>query len=103
MPKINSPIFTNTKNLIQSKITIGIIIAIIISVGGYFIFFHKSPTYQFVTVQTGSIDESVSLTGNTTPAQNVSLSFGASGIISHTYSSLGSRVYAGSVLADLNM
>ena len=87
----------------KKNIIIGVIAILVVGIGGYFIFFRHAPTYQFVTVQRGSITESVSLTGNTTPAQNVSLSFGASGIISHTYSSLGSRVYAGSVLADLNM
>lgn len=87
---------------LKSKWTIGIIILVILGVGGYFLFFHKSPTYQFVTVERGSISESVSVTGNTTPSKSVSLSFGSSGIISHTYSDLGKQVGAGQVLAELN-
>jgi HlyD family secretion protein len=88
---------------LKSKWVIGAVVLIVIGVGGYFLFFHKSPTYQFVTVERGSISESVSVTGNTTPAKSVSLSFGSSGIISHTYFGLGKQVQAGQVLADLNM
>jgi RND family efflux transporter MFP subunit len=88
--------------IFSSKIVIGIVIALVIIIGGYFLFFHHSPTYQFVTVQRGSIAESVSLTGNTIPTQNVSLAFGSSGIVSHTYSGLGKQVQAGQVLAELN-
>src|ERR1035437_9446639 len=102
MPKIISSIFITFQNLIKSKITIGILAILAIGVGGYFIFFHHSPTYQFVTVERGSITESVSLTGNTKPAQSVSLSFGSSGNISRTSSTLGKQVYAGQILTELN-
>jgi HlyD family secretion protein len=98
------PAFLNkASGFLKSKWAIGIIILIILGIGGYFLFFHKSPTYQFVTVERGSITESVSITGNTTPAQSVSLSFGSSGVISHTYSSLGEKVQAGQVLTELNI
>lgn len=90
------------QKIFSSKITIGIIIALVVIASGYFFFFHKSLTYQFVTVQNGSITEEVSLTGNTTPLQSVSLSFNASGIVSHTYSALGKEVRAGQVLAEQN-
>ena len=93
--------FSVLRNLIRSKIVIGIIILLIFGVGGYLLF-HRSPTYQFVTVKSGSITESVSLTGNTTPAQSVSLTFNTSGIISRTYSDLGKAVRRGQVLAELN-
>jgi len=102
MPKTSSSIFATLKNIIRSKFTMSIVAALIVGVGGYFIFFNHSLTYQFVMVQKGSIAESVSLTGNTTPAQSVSLSFGSSGIVSHTYTSLGKQVNAGQVLAELN-
>jgi HlyD family secretion protein len=98
------PTFLNkVPGFLKSKWTIGIIVLAVLIVGGYLLFFHKSPTYQFVTVERGSITESVSITGNTTPAQSVSLSFGSSGVVSHTYSDLGKQVYAGQVLAELNM
>ena len=88
---------------LKSKWIIGIIILIILATGGYFLLFHRSTKYQFITVESGSITESVSITGNTTPSKSVSLSFGSGGIISNTYSDLGKQVKAGDVLAELNM
>ncbi|OGG93801.1 hypothetical protein A2609_00950 [Candidatus Kaiserbacteria bacterium RIFOXYD1_FULL_47_14] len=102
MSKIFSTIIPLLKRISKSKIAMGTIGAVLIGVGSFF-FFHKSSSYQFVTVQRGSVAESVSLTGNTTPTENVFLSFGSSGIISHTYSALGEQVYAGQVLAELNI
>jgi RND family efflux transporter MFP subunit len=87
--------------IFKSKITIGIVVVLILGTGGFFLF-HKGPTYQFVTVTRGSVAESVSLTGNTTPLDSVSLAFGASGIISHTYSDLGKKVNQGQILAEQN-
>ncbi|HAO64379.1 TPA: hypothetical protein DCQ44_00155, partial [Candidatus Taylorbacteria bacterium] len=79
------------------------IAVILIIVGGYFLFFKKPPSYQFISVKQGSITESVSLTGNTTSQQAVSLAFGSSGTVSQTFRSLGTKVTAGKVLAELNM
>jgi len=91
-------------NLIKNnKIKTVLLAMLVLGIGGYFIFSHKSPAYQFVTVESGSITESVSLTGNTIPLENVSLTFGSNGIVSHTYSALGKEVYIGQVLAELNM
>ncbi len=101
MQKVFSSIFTTIGNLLRSKIAISIVVLLVLAWGGYR-FFHPRPTYQFVTVQDGSIVESVSLTGNTVPTKSVSLAFGSSGIISYTYSELGRRVHAGQVLAELN-
>jgi RND family efflux transporter MFP subunit len=98
-----SPFSNKMLNFLKSKWVIEIIVLIIIGVSGYFLFFHHSPKYQFVTVAKGSISESVSITGNTTPTQSVSLSFGSSGIISKVYSDLGEQVTAGQVLAELNL
>ena len=78
------------------------IIAIVLIVAIYFIFFSHKTIYQFVTVGTGSVTESVSLTGNTTPEQSVSLAFGGSGTITHTYFGLGKKVSKGQILAELN-
>src|SRR6266404_2715675 len=89
--------------ILSSKITIGIGIGLIVIVGGYFVFFHHPPKYQFVTVERGSITESVSLTGNTTPTESVSLGFSNTGTISNIYSSLGKHVGRGAVLATLNL
>jgi len=75
---------------------------IVLIIGSFFIFSRKTPIYQFIAVQSGSITESVSLTGNTTPTQSVSLNFGSSGIVSHTYSDLGKKVFKGQVLAEID-
>ena len=95
----------NKKKLIEfvknNKIKSIIILIIIVTIGGYFVF-HRAPVYQLISVENGSITESVSLTGNTIPAQSVSLSFGNSGTVAHVYSDLGKKVYSGQVLAELN-
>ena len=87
---------------LRSKLVLTIIAVLVVGIGGYFLLSPKNPTYQFVTVQRGPITESVSLTGNTTPSQSVSLTFSAGGIISRAYSDLGKKVNAGQVLAELN-
>lgn len=92
-----------TINKIKNNKIKAIIILIVIVVALYFIFSQKSSAHQFISVERGSISETVSLTGSTIPSQDVSLSFGSSGIVSHTYSSLGKNVYSGQVLAELNM
>ena len=93
----------NFRNLIRSKVLIGSVSALVLIILIYYLFFHNSKTYQFVTVQRDAITETVSLTGNTTPEQSVSLAFGSSGIISHVYSDLGLHATTSQVLAILNI
>ena len=88
--------------IFKSKITIGIIVVLIIIIGVRLIFFGHGSKYQFIAVASGSITETVSITGNTTPSQSVSLAFNSSGVISHTYSNLGKQVKSGQVLAELD-
>jgi HlyD family secretion protein len=90
-------------NLVRNnRIKSVLLFVLVVLIIGYFVFPKKGPAYQYVTVQKGSITESVSLTGNTTPEQSVSLSFGSSGIVSDIYSDLGKEVKSGQVLAELN-
>jgi HlyD family secretion protein len=96
-----SKIFSFLRSFFKSKIVIIIVVILVFGVGAFFLF-HHSTKYQFVTVTSGSITESVSLTGNTTPSQSVSLSFGSSGNISNIYSALGDQVQSGQVLAELD-
>ena len=86
-----------TKNII-----IGVVVVLGIGVGSYFAFFRHTPTYQFVTVTKGSIVQTVSVTGNTTPVRSVSIGFQNSGTIAHVYYGLGDYVNAGAVIAELN-
>ena len=83
-------------------ITSGIIAVAVLGIGGYLLFRPKTVVYQFATVETGSVSETVSVTGNTTPISSVSLGFGNGGVIAQVYSSVGENVAKGQVLAELN-
>jgi HlyD family secretion protein len=88
--------------ILRSKWTIGII-ALIVLGGGYWYIAHRGgAAYQFVTVQQGPITQTVSITGNTTPMQTVSIGFQNSGTIARVNYSLGQSVQAGDVIAGLN-
>ena len=89
------------RNLLLSKIVLtcfalGLIAAV------YILFFRSTPTRQFVSVERGTIEETVSVTGNTSPVSSVSLGFGNSGNISAVYSAVGRTVGKGAALAALN-
>ena len=78
-------------------------IAAILIIGGLWYFFGGTKdSYQFVTVTKGTIIQTVSVTGNTTPTSSVSLGFQNTGTIAHVYRNLGDRVGAGEVIAELN-
>ena len=65
--------------------------------------FHKTASpYQFVPVTQGTITETVSVTGNTTPVKSVSLGFQNSGTVAGVYHDVGEHVSAGTVIATLN-
>ncbi|MEK7612260.1 MAG: efflux RND transporter periplasmic adaptor subunit [Patescibacteria group bacterium] len=89
------------RKLIKSKIAI-VVFAVFLIIVSAVLIFNDGPIEQLVTVKRGSISESVSLTGNTTPVQSVSLTFNSSGVISRAYTDLGKKVYKGQVLAELN-
>ena len=86
---------------LKSKWTLGII-GIVLLIGVYWFFIRSNgPSYQFITVTRGSITETVSATGNTTPMKSVSLGFQNSGTVAHVYYDLGDQVSAGAVIAEL--
>lgn len=90
------------QTFLKSKWTIGTI-ALVILGGGYWFFIRRSsPANQFITVTQGSITETVSATGNTTPTSSVSLGFQSAGTIAKVNYQLGDRVSAGAVIAGLN-
>ena len=69
---------------------------------GYWFFVRSSGTaYQFIPVTQGPITETVSVTGNTTPAKSVSLGFQNAGTIARVNYNLGDTVSAGAVIAEL--
>ncbi|MGD0328529.1 MAG: efflux RND transporter periplasmic adaptor subunit [Minisyncoccia bacterium] len=86
---------------LKSKWTITLIVLIVLG-GGYWFFVRSNKlSYQFITVTRGSISETVSATGNTTPMQSVSLAFQNSGVIGSVHYNLGDKVSAGAVIAEL--
>lgn len=90
------------RKLFKSKWALGIGIVIILG-GGYWFFIRTGNTsYQFITVTQGSITETVSVTGNTTPMKSVSLGFQNSGTIARITYNLGDQVSTGAVVAELN-
>jgi HlyD family secretion protein len=90
------------KLLSFAKTKTGIVLIIVLVVGGYFTFRTKTPKYTFVSVRSGTITETVSVTGNTTPTQSANLAFQNSGTVSGVYAKTGDVVYAGQLLASLN-
>jgi len=93
---------TTLIHFFKSKWVLGAI-AVIVLGGGYFYLSHRGgSSYQFIPVTQGPITETVSVTGNTTPMQSVSLGFQNTGTIAHVYYNLGDKVQAGAVIAELN-
>lgn len=93
--------FSQIKDALTTRWGIaGSILVILLVV--YLLFFRgtKAP-YQFITVTQGSITETVSVTGNTTPTKSVSLGFQNTGTIARVNYGLGDYVGAGSVIAAL--
>jgi len=81
------------------------IVLIVVVVGGGIWFFaahsHKV-TYQFVTVERGSITETVDVTGNVTTTRSVDLAFQNGGTIAAVSYREGDHVNAGTVIARLD-
>jgi HlyD family secretion protein len=83
------------------------VIGIVVTLGalaliGYLLLGRPAPARQFVTVEKGSVSETVSVSGNTTPMASVSLGFGSGGTISHVYGTVGTKVAKGQLLAQLD-
>ncbi len=76
--------------------------SVLVLIVGYKIFHPTKSPYQFIAVTSGPITETVSVTGNTTPAQSVSLGFQNAGTIASVWHAVGDHVYAGAVISSLN-
>jgi len=89
----------------MKKRTIIYIVVGVLVVGGlvlYFTLHNSGSQYQFTTVTQGSITETVSVTGNTTPETSLDLSFQNGGTIASVDKNVGDRVNAGDVIARLD-
>lgn len=100
-PDFFASVPSSLRTAARSKLALGAAAILVIGAGAYFAFFRPAPTYQFITVERGPITETVSLTGNTTPLESVTLGFQNSGTIAGVYTALGAQVYAGQVIAVL--
>ncbi len=97
--------FSNSKKLgqfVRSKTFIGAGVVVVILIVFYFLAHQTKKVSQTVVVTRGSITESVSVTGNTTPIHSVLLGFNSGGTISYTGASVGQSVTTGTLLASLN-
>ena len=74
-------LFNKLPRFLQSKWAIGIIVLLVMG-GGYRLLKGGGTAYQLVSVTRGSITETVSITGNTTPMQGVWLGFPTTGTLS---------------------
>lgn len=90
------------RTLLHSKAAIAIAAVVVIAAGSFFYFSRGSADYQLVTVERGSLVQTVSLTGNTTPVDDVSLGFQTTGTVARVYRALGENVRAGELVAELN-
>lgn len=79
------------------------VLALVLILVVYLLFIRSgNVSHQFITVTHGTIIETVSVTGNTVPAKNVSLGFQNSGTIARVNYGLGNQVFAGAVIVQLN-
>ncbi len=95
-------LLSRIKTLVLTKWGMIAVGAVVVLGSGYLLFGHKAQTYQLVTVTRGSVTETVTQTGNTTPTKSVTLAFGNGGTVAHTYAALGDHVAAGQTLAELD-
>ena len=84
----------------HSKIVI-VVVAMAIAGGGFFYFNRtKTPTYETITVERGTLTQEVNVTGNVTPIQSATLAFEKGGKIKKIYTDVGKQVFVGQVLAE---
>ena len=87
---------------IKKKYLYIIIAAIIIIAGGIYFLTKNGNGGELITVQKGTVTQSVLATGKIKAVENVSLGFENSGKVSELYINVGDRVEAGQILAKLD-
>jgi len=83
-----------------------VLIIAAIAIAGFFVYRFalrgNAGKYQFVTVTKGSIAETVSITGNTTPKTSLDLGFENGGSVAEVMKAVGDHVFPGDVIARLD-
>lgn len=74
---------------------------VVIALVGYFFFGRSADFGATLVVASGDFSELVNVSGTVTAAKNVDLGFAANGRVSGVYTSVGQRVEAGAVLAEI--
>ncbi|HEX4104263.1 MAG TPA: efflux RND transporter periplasmic adaptor subunit [Candidatus Paceibacterota bacterium] len=90
------------KAFFKRKLTWIIIAAVVVIGIIYFSVKNKGSGYQFITVTQGTISQTVSVTGNSTPAQSLDLAFENGGTIATVNKNAGDTVAVGDVLVTLD-
>lgn len=90
--------FTKTKTRIAVSVVVLLVIVGIIWKASS----SKGTDYQLIPVTQGAITQTVSVTGNTTSTQSVSLAFQNGGEIANVYKNAGDEVQAGDIIATLS-
>lgn len=87
----------------KKSTVISLLVGAVVIFGSYYLFFRTSPApFELVKVTRGTIAQEVIVTGKTKPLQDVNLAFERSGKVSRVYASVGDKVYAGQILAELD-
>ena len=88
---------------IKNHMVIGVV-ALLVIAGGVYLYLRTAtpPTFGAATVGKGNVIESVNESGNVLAENSAAVSFQEAGQIAHVYVKEGSRVSAGTVLADLD-
>lgn len=79
-----------------------ILIVVLVLVWYFLVGGKKEENTDFVTVETGTIKEEVSVTGNVKPLSDVDLAFERGGRVSTLNVAVGNRVYVGQILASVS-
>lgn len=74
---------------------------LVLAFGGYFFFRQDADTGATLTIVSGDFKERVSVSGTVIAAKDANLGFAASGRISNIYASVGQRVGARTILAEI--
>ncbi len=84
------------------KLAAGALVIVLVAWGAYAALKPKGAPTQLITVTRGSIVETVSVTGNTTPVHSIDLAFQNGGMIAVVAQPVGSAVRAGDLIARLD-
>jgi len=83
---------------LQQKTILAITALLVIGGGVWFFSNGEESPYETITTERETLVQEVSVTGTVTPAEEVSLSFERSGVVTDVYADVGSQVVKGEVL-----